>query len=267
MAVNLSLRQIQDSESTIFKNNTAAIVDIQDDMNRYKKSLSGIQQLDHSLANSLANLSTTLQQQVALSTNFSSSLTNTTQQLGALQNDLTRHNRAITSLQQSDSRLANSLGIFNTTMQKQSASTSSFTSFMSMATQKFSELQNLVAFSAHSGSNLNLASYTTIKFEYETLNVGRGYSASSGVFTCPVDGYYVFTWTLQTKENHNLDSRIVKNGRGSDRYINMYAGSSAFAAESNTEIMHLVKGDRVYIEGRGYFCGYIVSSFNGWKIV
>ena len=268
MDVNVTLKQVQDSER-IIKNNSAAIAHIQDDMMRYKKTVSGIQPLDNSLVNSIANLNTTLQQQVALSKTFSSSLTNTTQQLGAQQNDLTRYDRTITSLQQSGTRLTNSLMQFNATMQKQLASTTSFVSFMSKTTQQLSDLQNLVAFSAYSTSTLNLAPYTTIRFEQTTLNVGQGYtcSNSSGVFTCPVDGYYVFTWTLQTKENHKLDSKIVRNGGSSHRYFNIDAKTSHSAAESNTEVMHLVTGDTVYIQGNGYFYGDWVSSFNGWKIV
>ena len=129
-----------------------------------------------------------------------------------------------------------------------------------------SDLQNTVAFSAYSRQSKTLSSYSTLVFEKVALNEGQGYSAGTGVFTCPVSGLYVFTWTLQTTENKSLNAYITRNGGSSNRFLNIRAETSEYAAESNTEVMHLNKGDTVYIQGAGYFKGIAVSSFNGWKI-
>ena len=266
LVLNLTFKHLQDSTRMV-ENNTAAIADIRGGMTRCKKTMSGIQQQDISLANKVAHLNTTVQQQVGLMTKFSSSLSKNTQQLSALQNVLTWQDRAITGLRESETRLTDSIGMINATTQKQLASTSNFASLPSKVTQELSNLQNTVAFSAYSDSKSlkYLSSFRTLIFEKTTLNIGQGYHVSTGVFICPVSGYYVFIWTLQTKENHKLDSKLVKNGEASYRFLNIYADRRDYASESNTEVMHLDKGDTVYIQGRGHFYGNWVSSFNGWK--
>ena len=131
------------------------------------------------------------------------------------------------------------------------------------------DLQNTVTFSAFATRSINIGfGYATLIFDRVTINEGQGYSGRTGVFTCPISGFYVFTWTLQTIANKSLNSYIVKNGGNkSTRFCDIDAKTSSRASASNTEVMHLTKGDRVYIQGGGYLSSHdYVSSFNGWKI-
>lgn len=42
----------------------------------------------------------------------------------------------------------------------------------------------------------NLATKTRIVFEIVDLNEGQGYNASTGIFTAPSGGIYVYDWTI-----------------------------------------------------------------------
>ena len=76
-AVNTSLRQLKNSEG-IIKNNTASISVLKDNMTRFIKEVSGVQQLENSLVRSLATMNKTIKEKVELS---KSSLSKAAQQL------------------------------------------------------------------------------------------------------------------------------------------------------------------------------------------
>ncbi|KAJ8313059.1 hypothetical protein KUTeg_010432 [Tegillarca granosa] len=51
-----------------------------------------------------------------------------------------------------------------------------------------------------------------VTFENVTLNVGDGYNSSTGIFTAPADGIYVFSWSIATKQFIATGSGLYVNG-------------------------------------------------------
>lgn len=98
-----------------------------------------------------------------------------------------------------------------------------------------------------------------IKFEEVKINVGGGYDQTTGVFTCPSEGYYVFHWSV-TSANHEqpCSSAILKNGI--EIIWNEIGG--------NLGAFHLNKNDRTWIKAKSN-CSIVSdhSSFSGFKII
>ena len=79
-----------------------------------------------------------------------------------------------------------------------------------------------------------------IIYDKVLFNVGRGYSAQTGVFTCPSDGEYVFTWnTMSNTGVQDCFAFIYRNGV---RLLESYSIDDSEMA-SNTEVFQLIKGD------------------------
>ena len=79
------------------------------------------------------------------------------------------------------------------------------------------------------------------------INIGDGYSPTTGVFTCPSDGEYVFTWSTMNYDDICY-TYIYRNGV---QYLMSHAierGGSLYESASNTEVFHLIKGDTVWIQ-------------------
>ena len=51
---------------------------------------------------------------------------------------------------------------------------------------------NTVAFSAWRGSRNVVGTGAVVVYENVDVNVGGAYDAATGIFTCPVNGYYMF---------------------------------------------------------------------------
>ena len=89
----------------------------------------------------------------------------------------------------------------------------------------------------------NILQYTTV-----IINVGGAYNPTDSTFTAPIEGYYVFSWSTSAFNRKYTLSSIMKNG---DRI----ASQSVFAlavvnqgdSTSETVVLHLVQGDRVWI--------------------
>ena len=99
------------------------------------------------------------------------------------------------------------------------------------------------------------------------VNIGNGYSPTTGVFTCPNDGVYVFTWSTMNVGD-TCYTFIYRNGVQYLMSHSQESGGSLFEAASNTEVFHLNKGDSVWIQTAtcGAFHGYPYTAFSGWKL-
>ena len=106
-----------------------------------------------------------------------------------------------------------------------------------------------------------------IVFDKVFVNSGAAYNPRDGVFTCPHNGVYTFTWSNMPAYHESVDqcdSAIYRNGVSALETISH--GDSASA--SNTIAFPLTVGDRVWIETKqcGYYNGYPYTAFSGWKI-
>ncbi|XP_062576277.1 complement C1q tumor necrosis factor-related protein 3-like [Saccostrea cucullata] len=52
-----------------------------------------------------------------------------------------------------------------------------------------------------------------IVFNDVQLNIGTGYDASTGIFTAPYSGVYVFEWTLMTETSKEVLTELMVNGK------------------------------------------------------
>ena len=108
--------------------------------------------------------------------------------------------------------------------------------------------------------------------EVET-NKGSGYDATTGIFTAPVEGTYVFIWQVVTQNSGigYCDLDLYKNG---SRHLIMSRADSrgrvggTSDAASNSAVLTLNTGDTVGI--RAGSCDYVYgrpyTSFSGFKI-
>ena len=101
------------------------------------------------------------------------------------------------------------------------------------------------------------------------INIGNGYNPRNGIFTCPQDGVYVFTWTVMDgSRQQGCRANIYKNGvRSLEAYS--WEGSQGYAEDAtNTVVYQLSVGDTVFIKTItcDQFDGYPYTGFSGWKI-
>ncbi|KAJ8312774.1 hypothetical protein KUTeg_010147 [Tegillarca granosa] len=105
-----------------------------------------------------------------------------------------------------------------------------------------------VAFSAslsHDISN-NVKSYKII-FDKIITNIGNGYNTKTGIFTVPIDGLYVFDWTILTHSGKIFNTELVVNGIPKRRN-NADSGRGRFISSGSSMVtLSLHKNDKVWI--------------------
>ena len=107
-----------------------------------------------------------------------------------------------------------------------------------------------MSFSAYA-TILSSSQGQTIVFQHETTDVGNGYNPSTGIYTAPRTGRYVFTYTIATNSalTNNYYSLIVNNI--TSRPANMmwlYEQHDGYNRGTNTVILVLNAGDQVFIK-------------------
>ena len=112
----------------------------------------------------------------------------------------------------------------------------------------------------------NLATNGRVVFGIEDLNEGNGYDPSTGIFTAPASGVFVFDWTTLTQLGKLGFTSLVVNGKFKS-WIYCY-GAKTNQACSKMTVVKLKQGDKVWI---GVFSGpaYIntqYTSFSGYKL-
>lgn len=98
-----------------------------------------------------------------------------------------------------------------------------------------------------------------IKFPLVKINVGGGYDNTTGVFTCPSDGYYALHWSVTSTDDRNRCSSAIINN-GVEVIGNQVGGSLA--------TFHMNRNDRAWIKVTSS-CTVVPnhSSFSGFKIL
>ena len=94
----------------------------------------------------------------------------------------------------------------------------------------------------------------TVVFETVKLNLGGGYDGTTGVFTCPTDGVYIFSTSIMTYHGTQTDvektrvhTAIMKNG---EEIASAFAsgGSGEMEQGSVSAAIELVRGDEVEVK-------------------
>ncbi|CAC5394170.1 C1QL [Mytilus coruscus] len=107
-----------------------------------------------------------------------------------------------------------------------------------------------------------------VKFDDAKINVGGGYDSTTGIFTAPRNGIYIFSCTIMANGGGNVQFQLNKNDL---LYTNGYAAKSDYGTQTVNSLVKLKTGDKVYIKHRtgtsqtvygnhfSTFSGYLLS--------
>ena len=123
-----------------------------------------------------------------------------------------------------------------------------------------------VAFTAGMTSDSSTWQGDILVFTHVITNKGQGYSSSSGKFTAPRDGTYVFTVTAVSWDSNYLSLDIVHDGLSKVR--TMSEDSARYQTGTNLVVLELDRGDAVWVKrhrGRGYDTHSVpLTTFSGF---
>merc|ERR1711879_801216 len=106
-----------------------------------------------------------------------------------------------------------------------------------------------IAFSAGLTSTVNVTDHVNVTYDRVWLNNGDAYDASSGVFTVPYDGAYMFIFHALAEYDGYLWLDLYKN---SEYQAAAYAHvTGEYGSASNAVVLELKKDDIVYVTGHG----------------
>ena len=130
--------------------------------------------------------------------------------------------------------------------------------------------KKIVSFSARVKPSIsNIGAYRTIKFASIETNIGNAYDSTSGEFTAPLAGVYVFFATILAKPKNYIETVLKVNDEDK---LWLYSGDANYHGPgSNLLVSHLSKGDKVkmttYISGtKPFYIHHYWSTFSGFLI-
>lgn len=115
----------------------------------------------------------------------------------------------------------------------------------------------------------NLGPKQTIVFDDVITNFGNAYNKNDGIFTVPVEGVYVFTWTTMAKPDYYQGTELVLNGKHVS--YAWAAETAGYNTASKTVILHLQQGNEIWIRtdaagGANYLHNHGHNSFVGFLL-
>ncbi|XP_078316918.1 uncharacterized protein LOC111103853 [Crassostrea virginica] len=179
-----------------------------------------------------------------------------------------RHLTLIDDLKNTTSSLQADIGEYETNQLKISATISSLELFRINQTLTKCDPKQKVAFTAGVTSDSTTWNSGTLIFNSVILNVGNGYNPSTGIFTSPVAGTYVFYVTAVEYIKQYLMVDIVLNSVSKVR--TMGHNDAAYQTGTNMVVLNLQKGDSVWVRhysGKGYYTYSVpVTTFTGFLV-
>ncbi|XP_022302313.2 uncharacterized protein LOC111110210 [Crassostrea virginica] len=134
--------------------------------------------------------------------------------------------------------------------------------------------ERVVAFYAYMSSYENSPStHHTLIFDHEVTNVGNGYSKHSGIFTAPIEGIYVFSWTIfLSLPNQSMSIEITLNSQPVG--ASFVHGANDYATVSGNAVLYMQKDDVVFTRTHTTYVPHgsirsdtiMRSAFSGWCI-
>ncbi|XP_062619639.1 uncharacterized protein LOC134281186 [Saccostrea cucullata] len=108
-----------------------------------------------------------------------------------------------------------------------------------------------------------------IVFPKVLYNEGQSYDSTTGIFTSPVEGHFVFFTTSHSNTKH-LETDIMLNGVAKVRTEAYNTGDATYQTGTNMVLMKLQRGDRVWIArtgGTGYYTESVpIMTFSGFML-
>lgn len=125
-----------------------------------------------------------------------------------------------------------------------------------------------VGFTVGVTSSSSSWSGSTLVFPHVVYNGGNGYNPSTGIFTSPTDGTYVFFVKVNVYGSNYLYLDIVLNEVSKVR--SMSHNTAQYMTGTNLAVLRLNKGDRVWIRrhrGKGYYSNSVpITTFSGFLL-
>ncbi|XP_053393544.1 uncharacterized protein LOC128555361 [Mercenaria mercenaria] len=110
------------------------------------------------------------------------------------------------------------------------------------------ELLERVEFSSFLDHNLeHLGIDHPIIYNKVLLNEGSAYNNNSGMFTCPMDGLYVFYFSVSTNGVHQVVAKLVVDGTNQVDAISDTFHTSHEAQGGNLVVLSLQRGQQVWV--------------------
>ncbi|KAK3587201.1 hypothetical protein CHS0354_016897 [Potamilus streckersoni] len=105
-----------------------------------------------------------------------------------------------------------------------------------------------VAFSAYLSAAIhNLQIGQLISFDRVALNIGNGFDATTGTFTCPVAGIYFVTVSLMSYLNNELKAELVQDGNNIAGVYTAGGSSSIDNQGSNSVVTRCEAGQKLLV--------------------
>ena len=132
-----------------------------------------------------------------------------------------------------------------------------------------------VAFYAYmSHTEASVGHHETFVFDHVVTNVGGNYNRHSGIFTSPIQGVYVFSWTLFCETEGYFYSEVVVNSNSVGAVVCSAQGATYARHSTGVVVVEINQADIVYIRthptdpnnGGVYSMSELRSSFTGWKL-
>lgn len=126
-----------------------------------------------------------------------------------------------------------------------------------------------IGFTASVTSSSSTWNSGTLVFPKIITNVGNGYNPSTGVFTAPIAGEYVFFVNVQAEGSRSIYVNIVLNGVTQVKTLANGEGRDFYDAGPNLAVLTLEKNNKVWVTysaGQGYHYEGPVTTFSGFLI-
>lgn len=118
----------------------------------------------------------------------------------------------------------------------------------------------------------NIGGRQTLIFDVVKTNAGNGLHPTTGVFTAPSSGFYVFTWTIRLHDNSFHSIVLILNGQEVGT-LYQYVGHGEDDMSGTTVVIHVNEGEDVFLRTKSDFNQGMIhnsphgrSSFAGWKL-
>ncbi|XP_062571085.1 cerebellin-1-like [Saccostrea cucullata] len=128
-----------------------------------------------------------------------------------------------------------------------------------------------VYFSAYRKNHLTFTSTTQVDVVYDGVrdNFHNCYNSSTGHFTAPRKGFYVFSWETMTPAGKIFDTELLVNGaRHQMNNCNNLATTASYSSCTGVVPIQLEVGDIVNIRSTSgtFLHGSGWSNFSGWLV-
>ena len=85
-----------------------------------------------------------------------------------------------------------------------------------------------------------------IPFNKVLINEGQAYSIGNGIFTCPQDGLYQFSYNIESDSPGHIVTQLVV-----DRYRVLSAVNGQYQNAGNSAVVRLTAGNQVWVAVSG----------------